>query len=77
MSRRYGKVERSPGTTINEMLIMHRDQVFAWIAERTGFERDDVEEEMKVPDADMNIAEDLVMSLEKPEVKNGLTENGA
>ena len=64
MSRRYGKVERSPGATLNEMLIMHRSQVFAWLAERTGL--DGAEKEASEE------TEDLVMSLEKPDFPNEL-----
>ena len=64
MSRRYGKVERSPGTTLNEMLIVHRDQVFCLLAERSGLNQMESGERMKETD-------DLVMSLEKPDVQDG------
>lgn len=64
MSRRYGKVERSPGITLNQMLILHREQVFAWVAERIGLGRAD--------EKGTGVTEDLVMSLEKPDVQNGL-----
>jgi hypothetical protein len=67
MSRRYGKVQRSGGTTINEMLILHREEVFAWVAAKTGFSHIEAEE-VKVP-------EDLVMSLEKPDIHNGLADS--
>jgi histone deacetylase 6 len=65
MSRRYGKVERSPGTMLNEMLMLHRHAVFAWIAEKTGLEQAGFEEGTRVN-------EELVMSLEKPDFHNGL-----
>ncbi len=65
MSRRYGRVENSPGATLNEMLIVHRDQVFGLLAERSGLGH--VE-----PGERMNESDDLVMSLEKPDVQNGL-----
>lgn len=65
MSRRYGKVERSPGTTLNEMLIVHRDQVFGLLAERSGSNQIE-------PGERMNETDDLVMSLEKPDVQDGL-----
>lgn len=65
MSRRYGKVERSPGTTLNEMLNVHRDQVFCLLAERSGLRQ--VE-----PGERMNETDDLVMSLERPDIQNGL-----
>jgi Arb2 domain len=64
MSRRYGRVERSPGTMLNEMLVMHRDQVFAWVAEKTGLDHTESEE-------GVHVTEDLVMSLEKPDIQNG------
>jgi histone deacetylase 6 len=67
MSRRYGAVEQSPGTKLNEMLILHRHQVFAWVAERT--ELDDA-----VSEEEPQTTEDLVMSLEKPDVQNWLTD---
>lgn len=66
MSRRYGKVERSPAITLNAMLMRHRHEVFAWIAERTGLQLQ-VEERTKE-------AGDLIMSLENPDVQDGLTE---
>jgi histone deacetylase 6 len=69
MSRRYGKVERSPGTMLNEMLIMHRDEVFEWVAQKTGLDRIKSQEGLKV-------AEDLVMSLERPESQRGLGRDG-
>ncbi|KAF7509230.1 hypothetical protein GJ744_008290 [Endocarpon pusillum] len=64
MSRRYGKVERSPGATLNEMLIVHRDQVFSLLAERSGSNQIE-------PGERMNETDDLVMSLEKPDVQDG------
>jgi Arb2 domain len=67
MSRRYGGVVQSPGTGLAEMLILHRQQVFAWVAERTGL--DDV-----VPEEETQPAEDLVMSLEKPDIQNWLAD---
>lgn len=65
MSRRYGKVERSPGVLLNEMLVLHRDAVFAWIAEEAGLQAVGSEEETLRTG-------DLVMSLEKPDIQNGL-----
>lgn len=67
MSRRYGKVERSPGTKLNEMLLLHRDEVLAWVTGKVGLDSMAFEEGTKV-------AEDLVMSLEKPELYNGIAE---
>ncbi len=65
MSRRYGKVESSPGSTLNEMLIVHREQVFGLLAERSGLGQVGAGERV-------NETDDLVMSLEKPDVQNGL-----
>jgi hypothetical protein len=62
MSRRYGKVEKSIGTTLNQMLALHRDDVFSWIAERARL--GDTEEEKQSLKAEEL---DLVMSLEKPD----------
>ena len=67
MSRRYGKVQQSPGTTINEMLILHREEVFAWVAAKTGFSHNELEE--------VKMAEDLVMSLEKADIQNGVADS--
>jgi len=67
MSRRYGGVEQSPGTRLAEMLILHRQQVFAWVAERTGLDGA-VSEDERQP------ADDLVMSLEKPDIQNWLAD---
>ena len=57
MSRRYGKVERSRGSTINEMLLLHREEVFAWIEEKMRLDYMEPEE--------AKATEDLVVSLEK------------
>ena len=64
MSRRYGKVQQSPGTTINEMLVLHREEVFAWVAAKTGCSL--------IEPPEVKVSEDLVMSLEKPDIHNGL-----
>lgn len=66
MSRRYGKVEKSPGVTLNEMLMLHQQEVFAWIAGRTGLEVERGEERKE--------GDDLVMSLENADVDNGVAE---
>jgi histone deacetylase 6 len=65
MSRRYGKVEKSPSKTLNEMMMLHRHSVFAWVAERVGLDATGSEE------GTTRVTEDLVMSLEKPDVENG------
>lgn len=61
ISRRYGKVIRSSGVTLNEMVKMHEDEVFDWILRKSGL--DDPRSRLATKGT-----EELVMSLEKPEI---------
>lgn len=68
MSRRYGKVSRSSGTTLNEMLMIHKEQVFAWIASKTEMDGVGVEPGGAVAVKKSQGPEEVVvMSLEKPD----------
>ncbi|PGH05703.1 hypothetical protein AJ79_06719 [Helicocarpus griseus UAMH5409] len=40
LSKRYGRLKKSPNRGLNEMLAAHREEVFAWIAERVEEEEE-------------------------------------
>jgi hypothetical protein len=70
MSRRYGKVSRSAGTSLNEMLMLHEEQVFAWISAKTGLDGLDSGAAVTATASGVKAVkgrEELVMSLEKPD----------
>ena len=72
MSRRYGGVQKSRATTLNEMLSLHSEEAFDWIADRAGLGADSQQDEARLETGGVMVAEDLVMSLEKPQEQNGI-----
>lgn len=43
-SKRYGRLQRSPKTGLNEMLLQHKAEVFTWIEKRVKGAESDEEE---------------------------------
>ena len=71
MSRRYGSVKKSPGRSLGEMLDLHAEEIFRWIAGRAGLESAAVIAVDIVPQIRAG-PEDLVLTREGGDERNGI-----
>lgn len=71
MSRRYGSVKKSPGRSLGQMLVMHAEDIFQWIAGRAGLALAPAVAAVDVPQIRAG-PEDIVLTREGGDERNGI-----